>query len=241
MTTQNAIDNQFPQGTISGSSISNNLIVEATTARTLQPGDAGAIIQCTNGGTTTINIATHANQPIPVGATIYIHNFGSINSLITLTNAGATTVNYNTNITVGLLGFFILQQIFSDFWTVTQIYEEFFHVTKWSWNTFTTASNFSILLIRNNRTVTARYPQMSTQASGSQSGFIQSTTAIPARFRPTVSTREAKLALSISGAAQAVGGLDIDNGGIAYVQANPSGSLSGTSFQWDATTMTYIM
>lgn len=91
------------------------VIADATTARTLGAGDAGAYIRFTNAGAVTVTVPTDAGAQIAVGSEVVFrrHNGAGV---ITLTHPGVTVNNSALASSVPADGNFALKKIGANAW-----------------------------------------------------------------------------------------------------------------------------
>ena len=93
----------------------NNIVTDATTARSLVLADAHKYITFTNAGAVTLTVPTNASVAFPIGTEIYIRR-GSAAGAITLSNAGVTVNGSTTAPTIAPDGNFALKKKATNEW-----------------------------------------------------------------------------------------------------------------------------
>jgi|GEM_PF-6103478 len=185
--------------------IYQQVITDTTTARTLTPTDACALINFTNTGTATVTIDNDANQAIPNGAFIDLQCLGGTTALVNVTtsaafNSGGGVLINNTNVSVGNNGTLRLKKLGVNIWIVDRIYEEYLHTTGW-FGIWAGTESGNALLVRNGRQISFSLPVVTATATTALQ--ITMDTAIPERFRQAVNTETRPLVVidgGISGA-----------------------------------------
>jgi hypothetical protein len=100
---------------------------ETTTSRTLGLADVNAIINFTNDtGNKTVIIPENATTAIPIGTICYINNRASDAYTLELTTAMGVQIVNCTNYFIGFGGYFVIQKIDTNTWSVLFAFEDYF-------------------------------------------------------------------------------------------------------------------